>query len=108
MIQEFTSSAILLIPIRRVQKDVMMSSYPKAGPNMVIENVRVFKDLPALKRWLPAFAVIRKRSYKCIHMRSAVTQLCVTRNAAHGGFVQGSKMSQKMEDHKSCRATQLC
>ena len=25
---------------------------PKAGPNMVIENGRVFKDLPALKRWL--------------------------------------------------------
>ena len=25
---------------------------PEAGPNMVIENGRVFKDLPALKRWL--------------------------------------------------------
>ena len=25
---------------------------PKAGPNMVIENERVFNDLPALKRWL--------------------------------------------------------
>ena len=25
---------------------------PEASPNMVIENERVFKDLPALKRWL--------------------------------------------------------
>ena len=31
---------------------------PEAGPNMVIENGRVFKDLPTLKRWLQAFAVI--------------------------------------------------
>ena len=30
----------------------------EAGPNMVIKNGRVFKDLPALKRWLHAFAVI--------------------------------------------------
>ena len=30
----------------------------EAGPNMVIKNGRVFKDLPALKRWLQAFAVI--------------------------------------------------
>ena len=30
-------------------------------------------------------------------MRSAVTQLCVTKNAAHGGFVQGSKMSPESE-----------
>ena len=25
---------------------------PEAGPNMVIENGRVFNDLPILKRWL--------------------------------------------------------
>ena len=30
----------------------------EAGPNMVIENERVFNDLPALKRWLQAFTVI--------------------------------------------------
>uniref|UniRef100_K4A1N4 SWIM-type domain-containing protein n=1 Tax=Setaria italica TaxID=4555 RepID=K4A1N4_SETIT len=34
---------------------------------MVIEEGRVFKDLPALKRWLQAFAVIRKRPYKVLH-----------------------------------------
>ena len=28
-------------------------------------------------------------------MRSTVTQLCVTRNAAHGGFVQGCKKVTK-------------
>jgi hypothetical protein len=40
---------------------------PEAGPNMVIENGRVFNDLPALKRWLQAFAVIRKRPYRVLH-----------------------------------------
>ena len=40
---------------------------PKAGPNMVIENGRVFNDLPALKRWLQAFVVIRKRPYRVLH-----------------------------------------
>ena len=30
-------------------------------------------------------------------MRSVITQLCVTRNAAHGGFVQGSKWSPESE-----------
>ena len=39
----------------------------EAGPNMVIENGRVFKDLPTLKRWLQAFVVIRKRPYKVLH-----------------------------------------
>jgi hypothetical protein len=32
-----------------------------------IEKERVFNDLPALKRWLQAFAVIRKRPYKVLH-----------------------------------------
>ena len=39
----------------------------EAGPNMVIEKGRVFKDLPALKRWLQTFAVIQKRPYKVLH-----------------------------------------
>ena len=34
---------------------------------MVIENGRVFNDLPALKRWLQAFVVIRKRPYRVLH-----------------------------------------
>ena len=33
-------------------RDDELLEAPKAGPNMVIENGRVFKDLPALKRWL--------------------------------------------------------
>ncbi|XP_022683211.1 uncharacterized protein LOC105914647 [Setaria italica] len=40
---------------------------PDVGPNIVIAKGRVFKDLPALKRWLQAFAVIRKRPYKVLH-----------------------------------------
>ena len=33
-------------------RDDELLEAPKAGPNMVIENGRVFNDLPALKRWL--------------------------------------------------------
>jgi hypothetical protein len=40
---------------------------PEAGPSMAIEKGRVFKDLPVLKRWLQAFAVIHKRAYKVLH-----------------------------------------
>jgi hypothetical protein len=40
---------------------------PEAGPKMTIEKGRVFKDLHALKRWLQAFVVIRKRPYKVLH-----------------------------------------
>ena len=48
-------------------RDDELLKAPEAGPNMVIENGRVFNDLPALKRWLQAFAVIRKRPYKVLH-----------------------------------------
>ena len=50
-----------------VHSDQACAEGPEAGSNMVLENVRVFKDLPALKRWLHAFAVIRKRPYKVLH-----------------------------------------
>ena len=33
-------------------RDDELLEAPEAGPNMVIEKGRVFKDLPALKRWL--------------------------------------------------------
>jgi len=33
-------------------RDDELLEAPKAGPNMVIENGRVFNDVPALKRWL--------------------------------------------------------
>jgi hypothetical protein len=39
----------------------------KASLEMTIEKGRVFKDLPVLKRWLQAFAVIHKRPYKVLH-----------------------------------------
>ena len=48
-------------------RDDELLEAPEAGPNLVIENGRVFNDLPALKRWLQAFAVIRKRPYKVLH-----------------------------------------
>ena len=47
--------------------DDEMLEAPEAGPKMVIEKGRVFKELPALKRWLQAFAVIQKRPYKVLH-----------------------------------------
>jgi hypothetical protein len=34
---------------------------------MIVEKRRVFKDLPALKRWFEAFAVICKTPYKVLH-----------------------------------------
>ena len=33
-------------------RDDKLLEAPKASPNMVIENGRVFKDLPTLNRWL--------------------------------------------------------
>jgi hypothetical protein len=33
-------------------RDDELLEAPEASPNMVIENGRVFNDLPALKRWL--------------------------------------------------------
>ena len=51
---------------------------PEADPNMVIEEGRVFNDLPTLKRWLQAFAVIRKRPYRVLHsyMERRYTVVC--------------------------------
>ena len=34
------------------ERDDELLEAPEASPNMVIENGRVFKDLPVLKRWL--------------------------------------------------------
>jgi hypothetical protein len=48
-------------------RDDELLEAPEAGPNMVIEKGRVFKDLLALKRWFQAFVVIQKRSYKVLH-----------------------------------------
>ena len=51
---------------------------PEAGPNMVIENRRVFKDLPTLKRWLQAFVVIRKETLQGIaFICGAPLHICV-------------------------------
>ena len=77
-----------------------------AGPNMVIEKGRVFKDLPTLKRWLQAFAVIRKRPYKVFYSYAErrYTVVC-DKERCHRGFVQGSKRSsesgrsQKLSGH---------
>ena len=49
------------------ERDDELQEAPEAGPSMEIETGRVFNDLPALKRWLQAFAVIRKRPYKVLH-----------------------------------------
>jgi hypothetical protein len=48
-------------------RDDELQKAPEAGPEMTIQKGRVFKDLPALKRWLQAFAVTRKRPYKVMH-----------------------------------------
>nr|TKW40085.1 hypothetical protein SEVIR_1G223100v2 [Setaria viridis] len=48
-------------------RDDELLEAPEASPSMVIEKGRVFKNLPVLKRWLQAFAMIRKRSYNVLH-----------------------------------------
>jgi hypothetical protein len=40
---------------------------PEAGPTMMIEKGRIFKDLNALKRWLQHYVVLRKRPYRVLH-----------------------------------------
>jgi hypothetical protein len=48
-------------------RDDELLDAPEASSNMVIEKGRVFKDLPALKRWLQHYAVTQKRPYKVLH-----------------------------------------
>jgi hypothetical protein len=59
------------------RKDELQEA-PEAGPSVEIEKGRVFNDLPALKRWLQAFAVICKRPYKVLHshMERRYTVVC--------------------------------
>jgi hypothetical protein len=40
---------------------------PEVSHVMVVEKGLVFNDLPALKRWLQHYALIRKRPYKVLH-----------------------------------------
>nr|TKW13910.1 hypothetical protein SEVIR_5G132000v2 [Setaria viridis] len=77
-------------------RDDELLEAPEASPSMVIEEGRVFKDLPALKRWLQAFAVIRKRPYKVLY------------SYAERRYTVEAKYHREVEDHKSCRSTQLC
>ena len=85
---------------------------PRVCPMGPCNLVSSFGCLVSNGRWallvgirLGSSATERDLTRSCIHMRSVVTQLCVTRNAAHGGFVQGSKRSpesgrsQKLSGH---------
>jgi hypothetical protein len=67
-------------------RDDELQEAPEAGPSMEIEKGRVFNGLPALKRWSQVFAVIRK---------------------SMEGLCKEAKGLRKVEDHKSCRATNL-
>jgi hypothetical protein len=82
----------------------------EAGPCMEIEKGRVFNDLPVLKRWLQAFAVIRKRPYKVLHsyIERRYTVVCDKEHCPWRVCARKQKVSEKVEDHKSCRATYLC
>jgi hypothetical protein len=48
-------------------RDDELLDAPEAGPSMMIEKDRVFKDLTALKRWLQHYAVLRKRPFRVLH-----------------------------------------
>jgi hypothetical protein len=65
-------------------RDDELLDAPEAGPSMMIENGRVFKDLTALKRWLQHYAVLRKRSYRVIHSyeKRRYTVVCDKDNCA--------------------------
>ena len=65
-VHEFSDLAHSDLAFAEGRDDELLEA-PEAGPNMVIEEGRVFNDLPALKRWLQAFAVIRKRPYRVLH-----------------------------------------
>jgi hypothetical protein len=73
---------------------------------MEIEKGRVFNDLPALKRWLQAFPVIRKRPYKVLHSYAERRYMVVCDKERCPW--KEAKGLRKVEDHKSCRATYLC
>jgi hypothetical protein len=57
---------------------------PEAGPSMMIEKDRVFKDLTALKRWLQHYAVLHKRPFRVLHSyeKRCYTIVCDKDNCA--------------------------
>jgi hypothetical protein len=55
----------------------------EAGPSMMIEKGRVFKDLTALKRWLQHYAVLRKRPYRVLQWRLPRRQDLQRRGTCH-------------------------
>jgi hypothetical protein len=65
-------------------RDDELLDAPEASPSMMIEKVRVFKDLTALKRWLQHYAVLRKRSYRVLHSyeKRRYTVVCDKDNCA--------------------------
>jgi hypothetical protein len=88
----------------------------EAGPSMEIEKGRVFNDLPALKRWLQVFAVIRKRPYKVLHSyverRYTVVcdkERCPWRVCARKQKVSGKwKITFYKERYRSIHILQAC
>jgi hypothetical protein len=59
-------------------RDDELVDSPEADPSMMIEKVRVFKDLNALKRLLQHYAVLRKRPYTVLHSyeKQCYTVIC--------------------------------
>jgi hypothetical protein len=49
-------------------RDDELLDAPEAGPSMMIEKGRVFKELTALKRWLQHYVVLHKRTYRVLHL----------------------------------------
>jgi hypothetical protein len=64
---------------------------------MEIEKGRIFNDLPALKRLLQAFAVIRKRSYKVLHsyVERRYTIVCDKERCPWRVYARKQKVSEK-------------
>jgi hypothetical protein len=77
--------------------DDELQEAPEAGPSMEIEKGRVFNDLPALKRWLQVFAVIRKRPYKVLHSYAGwrYTIVCDKERCPWRVYARKQKVSEK-------------
>jgi hypothetical protein len=86
-------------------RDDELLEAPEAGPIMVIEKGRVFKDLPALNRWLQAFAVIRKRPYKVLHSYAECryTVVCDKKRCPWRVYARKQKVTRKWKITKVVR-----
>jgi hypothetical protein len=92
------------------RRDDELLDAPETGPSMMIEKGRVFKDLTVAKRWLQHYVALRKRPYRVLHSyeKRRYTVVCDKEHCSWRVCTRIQKITRKVEDHRSCGATQLC